>query len=37
MVMYSKANESDKSFVYNAKDILEFKSQNNWINLYCDK
>lgn len=37
MVMYSKANESDESFVYNAKDILEFKSQNNWINLYCDK
>jgi hypothetical protein len=34
MVMYSKANESDMSFVYNAKDILEFKSQNNWINLY---
>lgn len=35
MVMYSKANESDKSFIYNAEDVLEFKKQNNWINSYC--
>ncbi len=37
MVMYSKANEPDESFIYNAKDILEFKSQNNWINLYYNR
>lgn len=37
MVMYSKANESDMSFIYNAKDILEFKNQNNWANLYCGR
>ncbi len=35
MVMYSKANESDESFIYNAKDVLEFKNKNNWANLYC--
>ena len=32
MVMYSKANESDNSFVYNADDILEFKNKNGWKN-----
>lgn len=36
MVMYSKANES-RSFIYNAKDVLEFKKQNNWANVYCGK
>ncbi len=35
MVMYSKANESDNSFIYNTEDVLEFKKQNNWINSYC--
>ncbi len=35
MVMYSKANESDNSFIYNPDDILEFKNQNNWATLYC--
>ncbi len=37
MVMYSKANGTDTSFIYNAKVILEFKKQNNWANLYYDK
>ena len=32
MVMYSKANESDDSFVYNPDDILEFKNKNGWKN-----
>ncbi len=32
MVMYSKANEPDKVFIYDAKDILEFKNRNGWIN-----
>ena len=35
MVMYSKANESDKSFIYRAEDVLEFKKQNNWAYSYC--
>ncbi len=35
MVMYSEANESDNSFVYDAADILEFKNKNGWVNLYC--
>ena len=30
--MYSKSNESDDSFVYNADDILEFKKKNGWKN-----
>lgn len=30
MVMYSKANESDKTFIYDASAILEFKSKNGW-------
>lgn len=30
MVMYSKANESDESYIYHAEDVLEFKKQNNW-------
>ena len=30
MVMYSKANESDKSFVYDSLEVKEFKSRNNW-------
>lgn len=34
MVMYSKANESDKSFIYHAEDVLEFKKQNNWTISY---
>ncbi len=37
VVMYSKANESDKSFIYNAEDVLEFKKRNNWSNAYCDE
>ena len=37
MVMYSKANDSDMSYIYNPKDILEFKNKNNWTNLYCDE
>lgn len=36
MVMYSKANEDDESFIYDAEDILKFKAQNNWKNLYCE-
>lgn len=35
MVMYSKANEINNDFVYNANDILEFKNKNGWINSYC--
>jgi len=35
LVMYSKANESKNRFIYNAEDILEFKSKNNWVELYC--
>ncbi len=35
MVIYSKANESDISSIYNAEDVLEFKKQNNWVNSYC--
>ncbi|MBE6610184.1 MAG: hypothetical protein E7634_05915 [Ruminococcaceae bacterium] len=35
MVMYSKGNESDESFIYNAEEVLEFKKQNNWKNSYC--
>ena len=35
MVMYSEANNSDESFIYNANDILEFKNQNNWVNILC--
>ncbi len=34
MVMYSKAND-DAEFVYNARDILEFKNKNGWKNSYC--
>ncbi len=30
MVMYSNANQSDISFIYNASAIEEFKSQNGW-------
>ena len=30
MVMYSKANESEKTFIYDASTILEFKSKNGW-------
>ena len=30
MVMYSKANESEKTFIYDASAILEFKSKNGW-------
>ena len=37
MVMYSEANESDNSFIYNAEDVLEFKNKNNWTILYCDE
>ena len=32
MVMYSKANESDNSFIYDANEILEFKNKNDWKN-----
>ncbi len=34
LVMYSKANESDSSFIYDPQDLAEFKSQNNWVNPY---
>ena len=37
MVMYSKANKSEKRFIYNAEEILEFKNKNNWTNLYCSE
>lgn len=37
MVMYSTPNESENSFIYNAEDVLEFKKQNNWVNIYRDK
>ncbi len=37
MVMYSKANEPDKRFTYNPKDVLEFKNKNNWTNPNCDE
>jgi hypothetical protein len=30
LVMYSKANESDKTFIYEASAILEFKNKNAW-------
>ena len=30
MVMYSKANDSDKSFVYDSLEVKEFKSKNDW-------
>ena len=30
MVMYSKANESDNSFIYDSIDVKEFKSNNKW-------
>ena len=30
MVMYSKANEKEKTFVYNPSAILEFKNKNGW-------
>ena len=33
MVMYSKANESKKTFIYDASTILEFKSKNGWKDL----
>lgn len=36
LVMYSKANESYESFIYNAEDILEFKNKNNWTNSFCE-
>ena len=32
MVMYSKANASDTTFVYDASTILEFKNKNGWEN-----
>ena len=32
MVMYSKANESDNTFIYDADAILEFKRMNGWKN-----
>ena len=32
MVMYSNANESDKTFIYDASAILEFKNKNGWKN-----
>ena len=30
-VMFSKANIRNSAFVYDAKDILEFKEKNNWV------
>lgn len=30
LVMYSKANEIDTTFVYDAEEILEFKNRNGW-------
>ncbi|MBQ7326680.1 MAG: hypothetical protein IJW93_04295 [Clostridia bacterium] len=35
MVMFSKANDTNIDFVYNAEDILNFKNKNGWINSYC--
>ena len=35
MVIYSESNESDKCWIYNSEDVLEFKKQNNWANSYC--
>ena len=32
MVMYSKANESGHTFVYDASAVLEFKTKNGWKN-----
>ena len=37
MVMYSEANNADKSFIYNPEDILEFKKKNNWTYPYCSE
>ena len=34
-VMYSKANETDNTFIYDAEEILEFKKINDWQNTYC--
>ena len=36
MVMYSEANGSD-NYIYDAEEVLKFKSNNNWTNLYCDE
>lgn len=35
LVVYSKANELDKRYIYDAEDVLAFKKQNNWTNAYC--
>ena len=35
MVMFSKTNDTNVDFIYNAEDILEFKNKNGWINSYC--
>lgn len=32
MVMYSKENDSDPTFVYDAGEVLEFKNKNGWKN-----
>ena len=37
LVMYSNANDSDKSFIYEPEDILEFKNKNDWANVYCNE
>lgn len=31
MVMYSDDDRSDKAFIYDSADILEFKNQNGWV------
>lgn len=36
-VMFSKSNEIDITFIYDEKEILEFKNINGWKNLYCSK
>lgn len=36
-VMFSKSNEIDNTFIYDEKEILEFKNINGWKNLYCSK
>lgn len=32
MIMYSKPNDPDKSFIYDASEVSEFKSKNGWKN-----
>ena len=36
-VMSSYADDTEKTYIYNPEDILEFKNKNNWKNLYCEE